>query len=737
MAAPGYENRLSEESGLCKLIRGVCTDGMSERKNGNTEIDIAALFNRELNRHSQCVPLAGEKEKSGFSTADNLIDSLLLEPEIKGQIKSRLAAADAARDRLLDSLEENAPFPSGDSARAYRNVYTQLLQEMYSQLAAFEDFGEAGDQFLLEILNIDISFREGNMYASLWAPAAVDALLRVYGYIEEYIDVVSSWDLSPEEAYLLESNYQAVIISKALRCFRWKIVNDGELFQAAIPAAIPLTDDMDRLAEKIWTPGIPVRSMADYSSYEGIGELRLFDKIIYELERKTDAVKNAAQEMNYHILLVGDILERPIGILCQAVEQWIGSQKRSACDDIWDRVKLHLEILTHNVWETKTEISITPHINYVWKEYKDQLSNGKVLDQLILKNDWIFLLDACDLYNSIYVQEESGAKMRERLTGGADRSVAEQQQILYSLVLTGCCGTIAKEVSKTFIRYFANQLRKANREKSAYVYVSDLDAISGLDFSDEHFIRIERYNEKEFLILRIPGRGENPLPETEERKIIIMNLWQVIKHCTVRNIDCYLNYFGLEDIPTAIRVFRDTLIGVEYGQWKKELKFYYALPDDLAGADPVRYEDRLSSWVKTGIMPYFKNRKGDLFYNYFVKAFSTFIYSDTKSVDDMLFLHLFVNKHHLLNNVVFAGEDNSLSRYQSKRCKYSQKQFFGMAMEDYDTSSEMFMYKYRKLDLMERADSELRKTIFKRILDSCRRNQYEDSYLQINCRKMI
>ena len=58
-------------------------------------------------------------------------------------------------------------------------------------------------------------------------------------------------------------------------------------------------------------------------------------------------------------------------------------------------------------------------------------------------------------------------------------------------------------------------------------------------------------------------------------------------------------------------------------------------------------------------------------------------------------------------------------------------------MEDYDTSSEMFLNKYRKLDLMERADINLRKTIFQKIVNSCRRNQYEDSYLMINCQKMI
>ena len=47
------------------------------------------------------------------------------------------------------------------------------------------------------------------------------------------------------------------------------------------------------------------------------------------------------------------------------------------------------------------------------------------------------------------------------------------------------------------------------------------------------------------------------------------------------------------------------------------------------------------------------------------------------------------------------------------------------------------MYKYRKLDLMERADVELRKTIFQKVKDACERNGYGNSYLKINCEKMI
>ena len=216
----------------------------------------------------------------------------------------------------------------------------------------------------------------------------------------------------------------------------------------------------------------------------------------------------------------------------------------------------------------------------------------------------------------------------------------------------------------------------ASKMKTAYVYVSDLDSIDGLAFCDEHFIRMEHYNDKDFLIVRMPGRKELSLPEQVARRIIVLNLWQVIKHCTVRNIDCFMKYFKLKDIPMAINTFRNTLIGIEYGQWNEQLNFYYYLPENFNIPDRQSYESSLEKWIKVGIMPYFKAQPGNMFYDYFVKAFSSFLYSDAKSVDDMLFLHLFVNKHDLFERGVFMGEDNELPLYQAKACKYSQKQFY-------------------------------------------------------------
>ena len=746
------ENRISEEAAICKLIRDVCVEGEKREKSGEPVI-ISSLFNDMLQNSMKYAKWTLMKDSSVLSEAEYQNDKLLIETETKDKIKEMLTGLRTARKELLDSIKPDRPFPDREHSMVYLNEYRSLLKELFAISDIFADYTDTRKRFLLDILNIDIQGEVGKMYASIYSPSALDALLQVYNYVEEYIGTVSKWDSTSTDTQdpvsILKSNYQAVIISKTLRLFRWIVVNgaDEKLYQAAVPAAIPLDSGSELSKTGRQLLDIPARKLDSYSSYEGIGELRLFDKIIYELERR----KNSGKQV-YHVLIVGDIIEKPIRVLCQAIEEWFILKSKGATNEKnteWDDTRIYLKILTQNVWndeKSSAEIRISDRVRYKWEKYTGQLIDGSKLNLLIEENDWMFLLDACDLYNEMYFEKQDLNIIRERVETEQDISVAKQQQMLYTLALTGCCGTLKKEINQTLFKYLGRSLKKYEADvKSVYIYISDQDAISRLDYCDEYFIRIERYNEKEFIIIRMPGMDEGALPEECDRKIIVLNLWQVIKHCTVRNIDCFLGYFGMKDIPSAISIFRDTLVGVEYSNWPESLQFYYSIPqydnNTIPKSDnkiiPEGYEDQLKLWIEMGIMPYFKAQSGNMFYNYFVKVFSTFLYSDAKSVDDMLFLHLFIDQHHLLKDTALAGPDDMLGAYQSQKCKYSQKQFYSMVMEDYDTSSQMFMYKYRKLDLMEKADSGLRQQIFRKVLDACNRNRYGNSYLATNCLKMI
>lgn len=729
------KDRISEEAGICKLIRKVCVEGVEQRE--NKEIDknqeINVLFNKSLEEEQKRISWV--KVNSGFVVKDILaqINKLMIDEKKKTELEECLQELQSARCGLLDSAKKEGPFPSRMQATEYLTTYRKVLIAIFSMSDVLADCMETQRDFLQDILNIDICFDDNKGFASIYSPIAIEAILKIYDYIEEYIDIVLGWREKHEKdgkVYaILESNYQAVIISKALRLFRWICVHENDLYQAALPAALPLEGKDNTEGKPL---DIPVRKLKDYSSYEGIGELRLFDKIIYEIERRKE------EETQHHcVLVIGDILKTPMETLCRAVDCWIERKKETCKEWKGKDIRIQLTVYTRNHWGKETSDNPKVKFNrveYIKYDYKEELTDSSKIDEFVENYDWMFLLDVCDLYNDMWIELQDESITTQMLSQENDFNLVELQQPLYSLALTGYCGRLEKEINKTFFKYLGEKLKSyRTKRKTAYIYISDRNAISNLDYTDEYFIRLEQYNEKEILIIRMPEMDEMALPDYSE-KIIVLNLWQVIKHGVVRNIDCFLKYFGLQDIESAIGIFRDTLIGVRYDEWPDKLHFFYCVPGDISISG---YKEKVEKWIEVGIMPYFQTQKGNIFNEYFLKSYGSFLYSDAKSVDDMLFLHLFRNKHHLLKETVLEGENKDLPEYQSKRCKYSQKQFYATVMEDYDTSSEMFAYKYMKLELMERAYSNLRKEIFEKVLSACQRNKYENSYLAINCLKMM
>lgn len=187
---------------------------------------------------------------------------------------------------------------------------------------------------------------------------------------------------------------------------------------------------------------------------------------------------------------------------------------------------------------------------------------------------------------------------------------------------------------------------------------------------------------------------------------------------------------GLNSL-TDILTIRNTLIGIDYRNWPEKLSFYYQLPLDTKL--PERYEEYLKTCIIDEVMPFFKSNlaEKDAFYEYYVKSYSSPLYSDAKDVDDMLFLHLFKNKHHLLKETELKGKREDLTNFRPRIFIYSSKQYYQEIMEDYDTSSEEFAFKYIKLERLRKVDPQLRKVIFDNIRRSCERNDYKDSYLYI------
>ena len=339
--------RVSEEAEICKLIRKVCVEGVeqSEDKEIGKKREIDVLFNKSLEENQKRISWV--KVNDGFVFKDILaqINKLMIDANKKAELRGCLQELQSARCELLDSVKEKGPFPFRMQATKYLTTYRKVLIVIFSMSDVLADCMETQRGFLQDILNIDSCFDDNKGFASIYSPIAIEAILKIYDYIEEYIGIVLGWHEKREKngrAYaILESNYQAVIISKALRLFRWICVHENDLYQAALPAALPLEEKDD--AEQ--SLDIPVRRLEDYSSYEGIGELRLFDKIIYEIERRKEE-----ESQHHRVLVIGDILKTPLETLCRAVDGWI-ERKKETCEKWKDKdIRIQLAVYTRNHW---------------------------------------------------------------------------------------------------------------------------------------------------------------------------------------------------------------------------------------------------------------------------------------------------------------------------------------------------------------------------------------------------
>lgn len=730
-----------DESGFCELVRTVCR---KSEEQANAEKTASVLFNEafaEMESFRNYKPFI--QAESAYIQAENLLDRVIADVDAKEVLKKEIHQTKDTRSDFLKCIQVSGegPFPDASSTADYLEQYYRLLKNLFFYMEILEAAEVTGQQIVQSILNADMYFNDTEAGASLYSPAVLDGIFHLYAAVEEYRRCTAQI-----KSALLKKKYQEILISKVLRYFRWVVVCDGELMQAAIPASLEETDDSSRLEELQWTLDVPIRPLRSYNSYEGIGELRLLDKVLYEIECKKD---QKLLRSEFEITLVGDIQSRAMSVLCNTV--CFALQKSSF--KLPDPFRVHFRVLTYNESLPSAETVFSQKgitVTYEFEKYTGQLLQVTDLGKLLDLSDIVFILDSCDLYKRVRF-----SPMRDRnlfwqflandtydtdyLIHGNGKNFERcgyfirTLQILYTFVALGSPGEMYKKLNEPLLEY----LRTRSAEKAIYVYISDLEAFRELDYAENQLIRIEQYNEKQIAILRMTDFKEAPLikpaaPGSDAEKVIVFSFWQLVKHIAVRDIDGFLDFFGMssdEDILTL----QQTLAGVDYSRWPEELVFYYQVPDSPAQVGAEDFRKRVEECVRDVVMPFFVKRPPDMFYEYLIKSFGSFLYSDAKSVDDMLFLHLFENRHELLKAARLGGERKDLGNYMRQYCKYSQKQYYYEIMKDYDTSSYKFSFKYKKLEQLEKADAELRKVIFKNIATACQENSYKESFLYWKC----
>lgn len=740
------------EMGLCILIRNacmVCEQDLecrfediqpSVHKESNDAVRILnQVYNREGEDSGEHYHLAFFENSfqipsnECLTSAKKMLEEVFLTEEEQKQLKKRIEHVTAERKNLLSTVDSKHPFPVYEAVVSYLDVYYRLLKACFCMRESIKKSGLLEKGFLEQILNLDYE----NEYASLYAPPVLLGLRNLYDSLSGYREVIRQ-----TESRLLYPYYREVFISKALRLFRWYTVREGKVYHAAIPSYCGKWHEDVR-----WKLQIPVRPIETYSSYEGIGEMRLLDKVLYELDRRGEEVP---KELN--ISIIGDIGPEPMQDLCNTLNRM--------CFDSSRLSKIHIRVYSRN----------TEHVEEAERSYANggvfcqfycyngQLKNPLEVKRIIKDNDICFILDCCDIYTEFEVKPLADTETfwqriatddydrnYSRIGGARDLcrrgNLADLFNVLTAFAWKGKAGTLHKNENDNLMTYIENECRNYNERvgestKSVYIYVSDVGAFRDFYSSSNRFVRVERYREKEIAIIRFSGFTEIDLKQNNEssQKIIVFNAWQMVKHVSIRHWKELMAFKCLEE---RLPLLRNVLVGIHYENWPSELKFSYFIPEEYR--NKISGEE-LKNWLEGVVLPFFRKGSRNIYNAYFIRSMGSFLYSDAKSLDDMLFLHVFMNQHDKLHSTkLLEGNDEQLSKLIRMEGKYSQKRFYGDVMEDYDTSSERFALKYAKLDRIEsESEGKLeRRTIFENIKKACEENRYNESYLYYNCLKML
>lgn len=755
-----------QEAGFCLLFRNVCL--VCERGQLDQDYFPYELLNRvyhgerfgceSLHELNFQVSTAVGQPEDGLSAVAAMLEGTFLAMEEKEPLLVKIRGVDVERKRLLDQCETD-PFPSSQAIVRYLNAYYDLLKEVFRLRVSLKDAGIWEKGFFEEILNLDCREEGGRFWAELYAPLVLESLRNIYDSLSEYREIVGKLKFHGQASY-----YQEVFVRKVQRSLRCYFVKGRQLWHAALP---PYCGEIHE--DIRWMFKIPLRPMKEYNSYEGISEIRLLDKILYELEMR-NAKGESARELE--IVIIGDINREPLDVLAGMLNSIIqsGADESKGFPEYKDYAvyadyKLTLQIYSMNTNRLepakRRDEGNYSCVSYEFHQYEGQLKKVNEVDLLLERSDMLFILDSCDIYNEPDIvsltdegmfwqriasqdYEENYQRIRGSKRLARRGNLTDLRNVLTAFAWKGSTGALEKRENNKILSYIeaaCEQYHKMNKRKtkSVYVYVSDLDAFQGLYCNSQRFVRVERYSEKEIAIIRYSGFDEDSLKvhnEGSNAKTIVFSLWQFVKPFSVI-LARQLMPFVKED---KVYWLRDILVGVNYSNWPQKLTFTCHVPAYIKSEEgmPISF-DMVKTYLEGLVLHFFQNQGEDMYYEYFIRSINSFLYSDAKCLDDMLFLHLFTNQHSLLKMAELIEEADTSWLVKAKRRggKYSQKRFYADIMKDYDTSSEIFSYKYSKLEDFERECKLNREEIFTNIMEVCEHNQYGNSYLYDNCRRML
>lgn len=722
----GINNRSNEVIDILKQVLINCSQMQYK------EDQVQNLFKKVLDDGSYDIVKLQKKDTLKLSECADRLDGCFLDEKLLKELQKLVYEFCEERDML----EKNAsPFLSIEQIERYLSKYYALLFKLM-----FEDDVINNVEQVKDLLCVLLRLDEDGSKISLFSPLALNAIRKMYIGVNEY------WK---EEEQSIGGNLcislmkRNVVVKKAQHTFRWLMGGEGsELLHAAVSPYVPQSEASEP-SHKLY---IPFKNVRDCNSYEGIGELRLADKIRYEYLIDDNGPKCL------NVAILGDINPQPMEDLEKNLKYDL--QRKGKSD-----YKIVYNVYTKNPFQTQSaNIKLCGELEGV-------LSNGTNVEKLIQENDVIFLLDCIELYTPIKVQEQKEVEISKQKFGmgkpfdslyvdKVDWCNSNLLEELYEHMTvfskTGYFGSFRKKANDSLLMFCEGKVKEKKGSRcTLYAYVSDIAAFNSLYCNDKYYVRTERYHQKEIGIIRfcsVPEKAMLPL-SNENKRIIYFNAWQIVKHICLDEAQKVIDTLDKESIVKDYDL-RYMWIGMDYTGWPKSLVLHCSMEKiNQDNSYMAVCEQFLKKFTDRVAVPLLNCRdiEGNAIHQYLWRALYSMLYSDAQCVQDMLLLHLLVRKSKDVGSALFdaAVSQKSLDFKRHAEYKYSIKRFYEMIIKQYDTSADRTLGQSLTSYAIERMEAEnmglgvtSEKEMFQNVIGACEQLDYKN-HLYDNCKEHI
>ena len=687
--------------------------------------------------------LEGLSVNSGIAKIKRYLDkAIVIKLNDIDSMKKLITTFLSAESKIISEAQTmNCYFPDIKDIKKCADLFYKSIKFFMSHESFLEM--EKKERVLYELLNIG-SYYDGEKYkTTIYSPRSLLVLPSIYKNLSLYLK-------RTEQDEMLTKCNHSIFLAKLHQANRWYTLAVEKrklcLYHVALPA-YQTEQNTDMFLE--------MRNIKTYDSYEGVGELRLADKILYELEYR---YKNQLDIGNIRISIFGEVNYNPLLELIDYLNKAINIKYPY----MKAKYKLSFDVYTRKIDELEENKRISEYKNCVLKFYKKdekQFSIRKKIDKLIDDSDIIFLLDNSGIYNAVtYEAFDDGGEYYKNLQMLPDQiSIDEDREDfkidknfdeLYNIAVTygnfGKFGKIYKEAYDTLLGAFE---QRCSDEKVIYAYISDLDAFSQMYFNQEQYVRLEQYRDKEMGIIRFSKRKETLLKNSSSQKMIVFNLWQFVKHIAIHERMNFEEYFIHPSYRSRI-LLDQILIGIDYSLWIEELVFSYTL-DSKIDINKAIYCERLEQFINNVIIPKFDSISEISYESYYRKIFISFLYGDAKNIEDLLFLHIYQWHKRILGKSKlrerYKDEKQDLIDNKNVELKFSTKRFYQITMKRFDSTfnneydrlnaygtlrreSNMLFYDYKKDDI---------RMILSNIKKACEAITYDRTILYRQCQEYL